>query len=203
MPAVCRPITVPIPSQDRPTVHTMYYPQTFTRDIQHKGWIGGWLMPQVGLATADPLLQLLAICAGVGYSTAPIHYSFDHDLCRCGLQYRSLDMLHRAQEKSYFALKLPGGWWMFGFDLGLVTVSPWPQDSPNARRLFDIAQLPEAAPTPQVNQAQFRHAVYYLGTCIANAKVLHRSSHYPRTSTCSSTATSPTSSSGAWPRTTR
>ncbi|KAI7840166.1 hypothetical protein COHA_005949 [Chlorella ohadii] len=39
------------------------------KHIQHKGWIGGWLMPQ---------------------------------------------------EKSYFALRLPHGWWLFGLDLALV-----------------------------------------------------------------------------------
>ena len=43
--------------------------ETFQRHIQHKGWIGGWLLPQ---------------------------------------------------EKSYFALKLPHGWWLFGLDLALV-----------------------------------------------------------------------------------
>ncbi|GLI59475.1 hypothetical protein VaNZ11_001358 [Volvox africanus] len=43
--------------------------ETFTREIQHKGWLGGWLLPQ---------------------------------------------------EKSYFALRLPAGWWLFGFDLALV-----------------------------------------------------------------------------------
>ncbi|CAD7700191.1 unnamed protein product, partial [Ostreobium quekettii] len=42
--------------------------QTFIRDILHRGWLGGWLLPQ---------------------------------------------------EKSYFALKLPHGWWMFGVDLAL------------------------------------------------------------------------------------
>ena len=26
------------------------------------------------------------------------------------------------QEKSYFALRLPLGWWLFGFDLALVQV---------------------------------------------------------------------------------
>ncbi len=26
------------------------------------------------------------------------------------------------QEKSYFALRLPMGWWVFGFDLALVQV---------------------------------------------------------------------------------
>ncbi|EFJ44074.1 hypothetical protein VOLCADRAFT_65342, partial [Volvox carteri f. nagariensis] len=43
--------------------------ETFTREIQHQGWLGGWLLPQ---------------------------------------------------EKSYFALRLPAGWWLFGFDLALV-----------------------------------------------------------------------------------
>ena len=41
---------------------------TFQRNIIHRGWIGGWLLPQ---------------------------------------------------EKSYFALKLPQGWWLFGIDLAL------------------------------------------------------------------------------------
>ncbi|KAL3147784.1 hypothetical protein ABBQ32_002515 [Trebouxia sp. C0010 RCD-2024] len=43
--------------------------ETYTRHIQHKGWLGGWLLPQ---------------------------------------------------EKSYFALALPHGWWLFGLDLALV-----------------------------------------------------------------------------------
>lgn len=43
--------------------------ETFQRHIIHKGWIGGWLLPQ---------------------------------------------------EKSYFALKLPHGWWLFALDLALV-----------------------------------------------------------------------------------
>ncbi|GAB4822190.1 hypothetical protein N2152v2_009236 [Parachlorella kessleri] len=43
--------------------------ETFQRHVQHKGWIGGWLLPQ---------------------------------------------------EKSYFALRLPHGWWLFGLDLALV-----------------------------------------------------------------------------------
>ncbi|KAK9823894.1 hypothetical protein WJX72_006230 [[Myrmecia] bisecta] len=43
--------------------------ETFQRHIQHKGWLGGWLLPQ---------------------------------------------------EKSYFALRLPHGWWLFGLDLALV-----------------------------------------------------------------------------------
>lgn len=42
--------------------------ETFQRNIIHRGWIGGWLLPQ---------------------------------------------------EKSYFALKLPHGWWLFGVDLAL------------------------------------------------------------------------------------
>ena len=43
--------------------------ETFQRYIQHRGWLGGWLLPQ---------------------------------------------------EKSYFALRLPHGWWLFGLDLALV-----------------------------------------------------------------------------------
>ncbi|DBB07470.1 TPA: hypothetical protein ACH3X3_008941 [Trebouxia sp. C0006] len=43
--------------------------ETYTRHIQHKGWLGGWLLPQ---------------------------------------------------EKSYFALALPHGWWLLGLDLALV-----------------------------------------------------------------------------------
>jgi hypothetical protein len=43
--------------------------ETFTRHIVHKGWLGGWLLPQ---------------------------------------------------EKSYFALRLPRGWWLFAMDLALV-----------------------------------------------------------------------------------
>lgn len=43
--------------------------ETFQRFIHHRGWLGGWLLPQ---------------------------------------------------EKSYFALRLPHGWWMFGLDLALV-----------------------------------------------------------------------------------
>ncbi|KAL4423131.1 hypothetical protein ABPG77_004814 [Micractinium sp. CCAP 211/92] len=43
--------------------------ECFQRHIQHKGWMGGWLMPQ---------------------------------------------------EKSYFAVRLPHGWWLFGLDLALV-----------------------------------------------------------------------------------
>ncbi|WIA33540.1 hypothetical protein OEZ86_006664 [Tetradesmus obliquus] len=43
--------------------------ETFIKQIMHKGWLGGWLMPQ---------------------------------------------------EKSYFALRLPAGWWVFGLDLALV-----------------------------------------------------------------------------------
>lgn len=43
--------------------------ETFQRHIIHKGWLGGWLMPQ---------------------------------------------------EKSYFALRLPHGWWLFALDLALV-----------------------------------------------------------------------------------
>lgn len=42
--------------------------ETYQRHILHKGWLGGWLMPQ---------------------------------------------------ESSYFAMKLPHGWWVFGVDLGL------------------------------------------------------------------------------------
>ena len=43
--------------------------ETFQRHIQHRGWLGGWLLPQ---------------------------------------------------EASYFALKLPQGWWLFGLDLALL-----------------------------------------------------------------------------------
>ncbi len=43
--------------------------ETFQRFIHHRGWLGGWLLPQ---------------------------------------------------EKSYFALRLPHGWWLFGLDLALV-----------------------------------------------------------------------------------
>lgn len=43
--------------------------ETFTRHVVHKGWLGGWLLPQ---------------------------------------------------EKSYFALRLPRGWWIFAMDLALV-----------------------------------------------------------------------------------
>ena len=43
--------------------------ETFQRYVQHRGWLGGWLLPQ---------------------------------------------------EKSYFALRLPHGWWLFGLDLALV-----------------------------------------------------------------------------------
>lgn len=43
---------------------------TYMRHILHRGWLGGWLLPQ---------------------------------------------------EKSYFAIALPHGWWLFGFDLALET----------------------------------------------------------------------------------
>ncbi|KFM24478.1 hypothetical protein F751_3196 [Auxenochlorella protothecoides] len=43
--------------------------ETFSRHILHRGWLGGWLLPQ---------------------------------------------------EKSYWALRLPAGWWVFGIDLALV-----------------------------------------------------------------------------------
>ena len=43
--------------------------ETFQRHIQHRGWLGGWLLPQ---------------------------------------------------EASYFALRLPQGWWLFGLDLALL-----------------------------------------------------------------------------------
>ena len=43
--------------------------ETYQRHIQHRGWLGGWLLPQ---------------------------------------------------DNSYFALRLPQGWWLFGLDLALL-----------------------------------------------------------------------------------
>jgi hypothetical protein len=34
--------------------------ETFIKQIMHKGWLGGWLMPQVGAATSKHAAALLA-----------------------------------------------------------------------------------------------------------------------------------------------
>ncbi len=130
---MCRSNTNLLPSVPLSTLSPT--PQTFTRDIQHKGWIGGWLMPQVGLVAACPdAASDNRSPPAPAWVTVPLPAH-----------------VHPAQEKSYFALKLPGGWWMFGFDLGLVTVSPWHQgySQSHVHLVSDVLELPEAVPSQQ------------------------------------------------------
>lgn len=83
----------------------------FQRHIQHKGWLGGWLMPQVrGGGEHAPfgtaaLVPEAAIAQGA--------QAMLHDV-------PSAPPPSLLQEKSYFAVHLPHGWWVFGLDLSLV-----------------------------------------------------------------------------------
>lgn len=45
--------------------------ETYTRHIQHKGWLGGWLLPQVGLCPTTAVADLACFrCLCWGPSTA-------------------------------------------------------------------------------------------------------------------------------------
>lgn len=81
---------------------------SFQKNILARGWLGGWLMPQARRSDATcrhSLHAWLAPCSSPASLPSPTQTP-----TRTWLQ-----------EKSYFALHLPHGWWVFGFDLALVS----------------------------------------------------------------------------------
>jgi hypothetical protein len=104
----------------------------FQRHIQHKGWIGGWLMPQVRWQAGGQAGRQAAMCTSSSCAHSLL-CSLRAQACYLSTvadrllppPYQPAATMRaclpaRLQEKSYFAVRLPHGWWLFGLDLALV-----------------------------------------------------------------------------------
>jgi hypothetical protein len=95
---------------------------SFQKNILARGWLGGWLMPQArrSSSAARPALPPCSRAAPVSRWACVWLQPCDF-VCPAWLHPAPPPPSPlRLQEKSYFALHLPHGWWVFGFDLALV-----------------------------------------------------------------------------------